>query len=318
MVAVVFNKRYDIHCFGLERLHPFDPRKHGHAWRELRRTLGRDLLRHQVVVDRAVTDEELALVHSADYLTRTQTRGTLARILEIPMIDKVPAWLLRRQVVRPMRWAVRGSVLAARAALKEGIAVNLSGGYHHAKPDSGEGFCVFNDIALIVRQLRAEGDLPPHRRIAYVDLDAHQGNGVCYAFRHDSSVFLFDMYNSSNYPSYDVEARSRLDCDLPLPWGCRGAAYLSILRSHLPGFLDSISRVNRPALGIYNAGTDVFEGDQLGGLALSSHDVLARDRFVIEEFRRRSIPVVMLPSGGYSAESYRLIATTVQSLLLAS
>lgn len=315
MVAVVFSKRYDIHCFGLERLHPFDSRKHGRAWGELRRSLGRELLRHHIPVDRAVTDQELSLVHTSAYLARLRQRDTLAAILEVPLVKKVPAWLLRWRIVQPMRWAVRGSVLAARAALREGVAVNLSGGYHHAKPDRGEGFCIFNDIALIVQQLRTEGDLSPTQRIAYVDLDAHQGNGVCYQFRHDPTVFLFDMYNAFAYPSYDVEARARLDCDLALPWGCTGQAYLQILLARLPGFLDSITRAERLGLGIYNAGTDVFAGDQLGGLELSAEDILERDRFVIDEFRRRSIPVVMLPSGGYSTESYRLIASTVRYLL---
>ena len=94
-----------------------------------------------------------------------------------------------------MRWAVAGSLIAAREALSTGIAVNLSGGYHHAKPDRGEGFCVFNDVAYLVHALRNEGQLTAEKRVAYIDLDAHQGNGVCHHFRADRQIFIYDAFN---------------------------------------------------------------------------------------------------------------------------
>ena len=128
-------------------------------------------------------------------------------------------------------------------------------------------------------------------------------------------MFILDMYNAAIYPRHDQRARARIDCDLPLRPGCRGDEYLAKLRQALPGFLDSISRGGEVALGVYNAGTDVFAGDQLGGLALTADDVLQRDRFVIEQFRARGIPVVMLPSGGYSRHSYLLLAASVLDLL---
>jgi histone deacetylase 11 len=109
--------------------------------------------------------------------------------------------------------------------------------------------------------------------------------------------------------------RERIDCPVPLPAHCTGTEYLRLLRVTLPGFLDSIRRTGRVALAVYNAGTDVFERDALGGLSLSATDVLARDLYVIEQLRVRSIPVVMLLSGGYSRESYRLVANTVVELL---
>lgn len=314
LVSVVYSPRYDIRFFGFERLHPFDSRKYGRTWNELRRRFGRQLWQHHVPVDRAVTDNELLLVHSAEYLAQIRQSEALAAALELPPLKRAPSWLLRWIIVRPMRWATRGTVLAAKAALKTGVAVNLSGGYHHAKPDRGEGFFLFSDIALAVRSLRAEGLLREGQRVAYIDLDAHQGNGVCEQFQNDKDVFIFDMYNSSIYP-YDRDPRRRIDCDLPLPFECRGDKYLRTLKASLPGFLDSLARSPGIGLGIYNAGTDVFIDDPLGGLSLSAVEILERDLFVIEQFRNRGIPVVMLPSGGYTKESYRLITATVAHIL---
>lgn len=309
--AIVYSPNYNISFWGLERLHPFDSRKYGRAWTELRRTVGAQISRLHIPVDRAATDPELLLAHSADYLSSLRHPRSLAAALELPLLRFIPAWSTHWRVVRPMRWAVRGSVLAAKAALEHGLGINLSGGYHHAKRDESEGFCLFSDAAIAIRQLRAEGLLSPTGHIAYVDLDAHQGNGVCHQFMDDRSVFIFDAYNPRIYPAYDVQARERIDCDLPLPKGCRGGEYLSLLRQNLPAFLDSISRSERVVLGIYNAGTDVIEGDPLGLLLLSASDVLARDMFVVSQFRDRGIPLVTLTSGGYTRESYRLIATSV-------
>ena len=194
-------------------------------------------------------------------------------------------------------------------------ALNLSGGYHHAKPDRSEGFSLFNDIAIAVRHLRAAGAIPADGRIAYVDLDAHEGNGVCHQFLEDREVFIFDMYNAQIYPAYDQVARRRIDCDLPLEMDCTGREYLTQLRERLPGFLDSIARSRPISLGIYNAGTDVYQGDPLGCLSLTADDILERDLFAMNAFRERKIPVVMLPSGGYTAESNCLIASSARELL---
>lgn len=218
-------------------------------------------------------------------------------------------------ILRPMQWAVAGSLIAAREALAAGLAVNLSGGYHHAKPSNGEGFCVFNDIAYLIHGLRADERLKEDERVVYIDLDAHQGNGVCHHFRSDHRTFVYDAFNPRIYPSYDRDARDRIDCPVALPQGCMGTEYLRLLEGTLPGFLDSAGRTGRVRLAVYNAGTDVFEGDALGGLNLSAAEVLVRDLYVIEQLRARSIPVVMLLSGGYSHESHRLVANTVVELL---
>jgi histone deacetylase 11 len=214
-----------------------------------------------------------------------------------------------------MRWATMGTVVAAKEARRHGFAVNLGGGYHHAKPHGGEGFCVYSDIALAIYLMRQEGLLNTDDRVAYVDLDAHQGNGVCHEFMHDRRVFIFDMYNSEIFPSYDMEARERIDCDVRLAGMCKDIDYLRELNTHLPGFLDSITRRQGVALAIYNAGTDVFLGDPLGGLCLTAEAILQRDLFVVQELRKRGIATMMLLSGGYTRFSHKMVADSVIHLL---
>jgi histone deacetylase 11 len=313
-IKIVYSPHYNISFFGIERFHPFDAKKYGRTWNVLQQQFGSKLSNHHLAVDRPVSDEELLLVHSREYLASLHSPAKLASILELPAIRFLPAWLTAWCVLRPMRWATRGSVIAAKAALQTGAAINLSGGYHHAKPNQGEGFCVFSDAALIVRQLRQEKLLQPDDTIAYVDLDAHHGNGVCHQFLADKRVSIFDMYNENVYPGREFEEHQRIDCNVPLPFGCPGAEYLAILRENLPHFLDSLGK-SRLRLAIYNAGTDVFNGDKLGGLGLSADDVLERDLFVIHQFQQRQIPFVMLLSGGYSRQSYQLVANTAAKLL---
>jgi histone deacetylase 11 len=189
-MKLAYTRRYNIGFLGLERLHPFDSRKYGRAWRAVGREVRHLRDRAWVGVPRPASVTDLAAVHDPDYLDRLRNSQELARALELPFVRRLPAWAVWRAVLRPMRWAVAGSLVAAREALTDGVAVNLSGGYHHAKPDSGEGFCVFNDIAYLVHGLRAEGRLAADDRVAYIDLDAHQGNGVCHHFRADRQVFV--------------------------------------------------------------------------------------------------------------------------------
>jgi histone deacetylase 11 len=314
-MKLVYASSYNIGLFGIERLHPFDSRKYGRAWQAIGQELQHLRDEALVKVQRPASIADLAAVHDQAYLEQLQIPQILAKALELPIIERVPAAAVRWAILRPMRWAVAGSVIAAREALTAGLAVNLSGGYHHAKPDHGEGFCVFNDIAYLVHCLRFDGQMEPDDRVAYIDLDAHQGNGVCHHFRTDRRVFVYDAFNRDIYPSYDLVARERINCPVPLPTGCTGADYLRLLKSSLPGFLDKVPQNGRVGLAIYNAGTDVFEGDSLGGMKLSAADVLERDLYVIGELRTRNIPAVMLLSGGYSPESHRLVANTVVELL---
>lgn len=311
-VRIVYSRHYDIRLFGLERLHPFDTRKYGRAYRRLRHRFGRYRLRR--ITDRPhrpVSRDELLTVHTERYLKMLADGRYLSRALEVPLVARAPAWLVDRLVLRPMRWATAGTILGAQLAMRHGLAVNLSGGYHHASAERGEGFCVYADIALAIHRLRRDGSLTDADKIVFIDTDAHQGNGVCHDFVNDPRIFIYDQFNREIYPAFDRDAKRRIDCAVPLDSGCTTEAYLHLLERKLPVFLDSISRDRRVRFAIYNAGTDVTLGDPLGRLGVSEAAVLQRDQFVIQELVARDIPVLMLPSGGYTPRSAFMIAQSV-------
>jgi acetoin utilization deacetylase AcuC-like enzyme len=187
------------------------------------------------------------------------------------------------------RAAVGGTCAAACAALEEGFAGNLAGGTHHAFADHGEGFCVFNDIAVSIRALQAQGRIV---RAAVVDLDVHQGNGTAAVFAEDASVFTFSMHGEHTFPF----RKQRSSLDVGLPDGTTDAVYLDALYRNLPHVLDAA----RPELVYYQAGVDPLAEDTLGRLALTHAGLEARDRFVFETVRRRNVPLVVTLGGGYA------------------
>jgi histone deacetylase 11 len=314
MPRVVYSRHYNISFYGLERLHPFDSRKYGRAWKLLRQRYGSSLRRFQVRPKRPANREELLRIHTAEYLRLLRDPNYVAGALEVPQVRLLPGWVIDWHVLRPMRWATRGTIIAAQEALAHGFAVNLSGGYHHAKPDCGEGFSIYADIGIAIESLRRANLIAESDRIVYIDTDAHQGNGVCHTFMHDSRVFIFDIFNCRIYPIFDIDARRRIDCEVAITGSCTDYEYMRELRNKLPGFLDSVG--NSPvALAVYNAGTDVFAGDPLGGLSISAATIRERDLFVVGELRKRGIPTTMVLSGGYTKESFKLVAASIVALI---
>lgn len=314
MARIVYNRHYNIGFFGLERLHPFDSRKYGRAWKCLRQHFGRSIFDLHVSPERPANREELLSVHDSRYLSQLRDSRYVARALEVPVVGFLPAWMIDRHVLRPMRWATMGTTLAAREALECGFVVNLGGGFHHAKPDRGEGFCIYSDIGIAAASLRDSGMIGESDRIVYVDTDAHQGNGVSHSFMQDDRVFIFDIYNNQIYPTNDHAARKRIDCAVGITHSCTDSEYMGQLHSQLPGFLDSVA--NSPiGLAIYNAGTDIYAADPLGRLNISAATIRDRDLFVVGELRKRGIPTVMLLSGGYTQQSYQLVADSVIALI---
>jgi histone deacetylase 11 len=311
MSRIVYHPRYNLGFPGSQRLHPFDLRKYSRTWRVLRRELPHWRALH-IQVPGPVSDDELRLVHAESYLESLRQSAVVATAIEVPAMRRAPWWLLDRYVLQPMRWATAGTIIAGRAALEHGLVFNLGGGFHHATPGGGEGFSIYNDIAVMIAVLRCEGRLTASSRLVCVDLDAHLGNGVAHCFLEDATVFLFDMHNGSIYPMHDTEAVRRVDCSIELRPGCSGETYMAhLITERLPAFLHSISRSAPLALAVYNAGTDVLAHDVLGGMALSLEDVLARDQFVLTQLGDRGIPTVVLTSGGYSSISYQAIANMV-------
>jgi acetoin utilization deacetylase AcuC-like enzyme len=233
-------------------------------------------------------DATLSRVHTPDYLAKLASAGLSAaeqRRLGLPWSELL--W-------QRSRLASAGTVLAARAALRGGMAGNLAGGTHHAFADHAEGFCVLNDVAIAVRSLQAEHAI---ERAAIIDLDVHQGNGTASIFEGDAAVFTFSMHGERNYPS----AKMRSDLDIPLKDGTGDAEYLDLLQRHLPFVLDSAD----PDIAFYLAGVDVAAGDRYGRLALSDEGIRRRDRYIIEGLRSRGVPLVIVPAGGYAASRAR-------------
>ena len=232
----------------------------------------------------AASDEMLRLVHTRDYVERfTGGRLSAAEIRRIgfPWSDAL---------VERSRRAVGGTVEAARHALAYGTAMNLAGGTHHAFADHGEGFCVFNDVAIAIRVLREEGLI---RRAAVIDLDVHQGNGTHAIFAEDREVFTFSMHGGRNYPFEKVAGTLDIDLDD----GTEDAEYLAALADALPRVLHAA----RPDLVVYLAGADPHEGDRLGRMKLTFAGLARRDAMVLEACREVGLPVAVVIAGGYGA-----------------
>jgi len=306
--VIVYSPAYDLHFLGLEKLHPFEGRKYSRAWREARKTLGEGLERLTHCPPHPIDRESLLAVHTEDYLDKLNSPRYAAQVVELPILASLPKFLIERRILRPMRLAAMGTLLAAREALNGGMAVNLGGGYHHASQDRGEGFCFYADINIALEALRRSGDVVRGQdRVLIVDLDVHQGNGHERVSMHDRDVYILDMYNRDIYPQ-DREARRRINCDVPLPSGADDALYLQQLRACLP---QALREAGRPKIAFYVAGTDIYEHDLLGGLRVSAQGILERDRLVLNTLTSEGIPWVMLAGGGYSGESYRHIANSV-------
>lgn len=238
-----------------------------------------------LLVPHAATDAEIARAHDREYLRRVQ--GGELTAAEVRRIGF--PW--SAQMVERSRRSSGATIEACRAALEEGIAANLAGGTHHAGPDHGEGFCVFNDSAIAARAMQAEGRA---RRVAVVDCDVHQGNGTAAILQGDDTVFTFSIHAAKNFPFH----KARSDLDIELEDGTGDDAYLEALAQ---GLRETLARA-RADLVVYLAGADPFIGDRLGRLALSKAGLLARDRLVFEACRRAGLPVAVTMAGGYGRD----------------
>src|SRR5262249_46618044 len=234
--------------------------------------------------------DDLRLVHDAAYIDDV-ANGTL------------PADAQRRigfpwsgMMVERARRSVGATVAAAREVVIEGarafqasVSVNLAGGTHHAFRDRGEGYCVFNDVAVAAAVLLRDGAI---RRAAVVDCDVHQGNGTAAIFRDQPAVFTFSLHGANNFPF----RKETSDLDVTFDDGAGDEVYLAALAEHLPAVLDG----HEPAVGFYLAGADPYEGDRLGRLKLTLGGLRVRDRMVFDACRARGLPAVVLMSGGYA------------------
>ena len=261
------------------------------------------------VVPQPATDADVLLVHSPLYVNKLM-EGTLSAREELEM--EIP---YSPQVVDAFMLHTGGSILAAEHALEDGVGINMGGGFHHAFPEHGEGFCMINDFAVAIRALQKRGKI---RRAMTVDCDVHQGNGTAFIFGSprprpntlpsaaglrgpqrttmtegaSKDVFTISLHQENNYPF--VKPPSSIDVNLPD--GCGDAEYLAWVDNALSSGL----RLFEPELICYVAGADPYRDDQLGGLDLSIEGLKQRDELVFRVARSRDIPVMVTYAGGYA------------------
>ena len=236
--------------------------------------------------------DDLRLIHDAAYVDAVAT-GTLPADAQRRIGFPWSAMMVERS-----RRSVGATLAAAQTIVGTragnsgfAVAANLAGGTHHAFRDRGEGYCVFNDVAVAAAVLQRDGLIA---RAAVVDCDVHQGNGTAAIFRDDPSIFTFSLHGAKNFPF----RKEVSDLDVTFEDGAGDDEYLAALRAHLPGVLDR----QRPDLVFYLAGADPYEGDRLGRLKLTIDGLRTRDRLVFEACRDRDLPVVVAMSGGYAPD----------------
>ncbi|TDH39406.1 histone deacetylase [Pseudohoeflea suaedae] len=227
----------------------------------------------------------LSLAHSPTYVDQVLS-------LNVPReIEREIGFEVSERVSLRAQLASAGTVMAARLALETGVACNTAGGSHHARRESGAGFCTFNDVAVAAKVLLADGSID---RALVIDLDVHQGDGTARICADDPRIRTVSMHSAKNYPVHKPAS----SIDVELPDGVRDEAYLEMLDWLLPRTLEDFA----PDIVFYNAGVDPHCEDRLGRLALTDQGLRGRDRAVFSFFREREIPVVSVMGGGYSRD----------------
>jgi acetoin utilization deacetylase AcuC-like enzyme len=246
------------------------------------------------------SDADLLRVHTASWIRKLRT-GTLTASeimkLEVPYSKELAeaVWL-----------AAGGTILAAQSALRDGFGSNLSGGFHHAYANHGEGFCAIHDVAVAVRRLQADGAI---KKAIIVDTDVHHGNGTAAIFSGDSSVFTISIHQLKNYPAHKPPS----SIDLNMADGIGDEEYLAALIPVVQRQLDEF----QPDMLFYIGGADPYEEDQLGGLRLTKAGLKSRDRQVFAAARSRGIPVATALAGGYARRVEDTTAIHVNTIIAA-
>jgi len=247
------------------------------------------------------SDEDILRVHTSDWVHKLKT-GTLTASdvmrLEVPYSP---------ELVEAVWLAAGGTILAAQSALRDGFGSNLSGGFHHAYPEHGEGFCAIHDVAVAIRRLQADGAI---KKAIVVDTDVHHGNGTAAIFRGDPTVFTLSIHQLNNYPGHKPPS----SLDLNMDDRAEDDEYLGALIPAVQQALDKF----QPEILFYVGGADPYCEDQLGGLSLTKAGLKQRDRSVFEEARRRGIPVATTLAGGYAYRVEDTVRIHVNTILAAS
>ncbi|XP_023693252.1 histone deacetylase 11 [Paramormyrops kingsleyae] len=304
-LPVVYSPNYNITFLGLEKLHPFDAGKWGKVIHFLKEE--QFLTDENIVEAQEATEQDLLVVHTKHYLNKLKWSLVVATITEIPPLLFLPNFLVQRKVLRPLRTQTGGTIMAGKLAIERGWAINVGGGFHHCSSDKGGGFCAYADITLAIKFLfeRVEGI----SKATIIDLDAHQGNGHERDFLDDDRVYIMDVYNRYIYPG-DGYAKRAIKRKVELDWGTEDQEYLQKVKQNSERALSEM----RPDIIVYNAGTDILDGDPLGGLSISPQGIIKRDEIVFRVARQQGIPILMVTSGGYQRKTARIIADSILNL----
>ncbi|NQT46627.1 MAG: histone deacetylase [Candidatus Omnitrophica bacterium] len=242
-----------------------------------------DLSEDDFVAPRPARDEEILLVHERSYLDKLK-KGSLTpeevAALELPY---------SKELVRASYLCVGGTILACDIALESGVGIHLGGGFHHAFTDHGEGFCVFNDVAVGIKRSLEDGKID---KALVIDCDLHQGNGTAAIFKGDERVFTFSIHQQNNYPFFKPPS----DLDIGLPDRTQDKQYLDALDKNIPKTISAF----RPGLIIYVAGADPYTGDKIGNLGLTIEGLKKRDEIIFTLAKNYSIPIAVVLAGGYA------------------
>jgi acetoin utilization deacetylase AcuC-like enzyme len=244
--------------------------------------------------------EDLALVHTPAYL-QAIADGSVSRDSQRRI-----GFPWSEAMVERARRSVGATIAAMHAALVDGSAANLAGGTHHAFADRGEGYCVFNDVAVATRVAQRD---TTHRRIAVIDCDVHQGNGTAAIFAGDPDVFTCSLHGAKNYPF----RKERSDLDIELEDGTADAPYVD----RLAQALDIVFDLHRPQMVFYLAGADPYEHDRLGRLKLTIAGLEARDRLVLQRCHAADVPVIITMSGGYAHDVEDIVTIHANTIRVA-
>lgn len=245
-------------------------------------------------------DEDMLRVHTAAWVEKLKT-GTLT-LSEIMKLE-IP---FSREAVEACWLAAGGSILAGQCALRDGFGCNLGGGFHHAYPGHGEGFCAIHDIAVAIRKLQHDGAI---RKAMVVDTDVHHGNGTAAIFAKDESVFTISIHQLNNYPAYKPPS----DVDLEMADRVEDDEYLAALIPAVQSAMDEF----RPEIVFYVGGADPYCEDKLGGLRLTKKGLKQRDKRVFEEARKRGIALATALAGGYAQRVEDTVRIHVNTILAA-
>jgi acetoin utilization deacetylase AcuC-like enzyme len=282
---LIYDERYDLHL----GTHVFPSQKYRMVHDRL---LAEGLAApHDFLVPQPATDEDVLRVHSQDYVYKLKT-GNLSHPeilrMEIPY---------SKELIEACWMAAGGSILAGQRALSDGWSANIGGGFHHAYPDHGEGFCVIHDVAIAIRRLQFDRAI---ETAMVVDTDVHHGNGTAAIFAGDGTVFTLSIHQENNYPY----PKPPSTVDINLRDGVGDEDYLAILEKHLHQAFHDFA----PQILFYVGGADPYREDQLGGLALTMEGLARRDSLVFDYARRHKTPVAITLAGGYA----RSVADTVR------